>query len=66
MGAKASKESEVRVGTTPCELCGKKSVTQVGYGTVLCATCSELTKTGAVIEPSIRQAPEHLVKRLTK
>jgi len=63
MGAK---ESEVRAGVTPCELCGKPSVTQASNGTALCANCSKLTKTGAVIEPSIRQAPERLAERLTK
>jgi ribosomal protein L37AE/L43A len=63
MGAK---EAEVRVGMTPCELCGKTSITANVNGVVLCADCNKLTKTGAVIEPSIRQAPEHLAERLTK
>jgi len=63
MGAKTS---EVKVGVTPCECCGKASITTSASGVALCAGCNKLTKTGAVIEPSIRQAPERLAERLTK
>jgi ribosomal protein L37AE/L43A len=61
-----TKESEVRVGVTPCEFCGKTSITTNRNGMALCADCNKLTKTGAAIEPTIRQAPEHLADRLTK
>ena len=61
-----TKESEVRAGVTPCESCGKPSVTTGAKGEALCRDCSKMVKSGAILEPTIRQAPEHLADRLTK
>ena len=62
----SNKEAEVRSGVTPCERCGKTSTTVGARGEALCSKCVQLVKSGAVLEPTIRQAPEHLADRLTK
>ena len=60
------KKAEVKAGRTPCERCGSPSVVVGAKGEALCRECNQLTKSGAVLEPTIRQAPEHLADRLTK
>lgn len=60
------KKAEVEAGRTPCERCGSPSITTGAKGEALCGKCNQLVKSGAVPEPTIRQAPEHLADRLTK
>jgi len=61
-----AKKGEIRPGVTPCERCGRPSTTVGAAGEALCTGCVQLVKSGAVLEPMIRQAPEHLADRLTK